>query len=612
MDYKDDLRDVKFNLFEWLPLNKILKAEQFSGFERSDLEMILEEALKVVQNEMGPTNADGDRVGAKFVDGKVLLPPSFHKAYKTVSEAGWIGASANQEYGGMGLPESVGTGIFEFMVGANPSLALTMLLGRGTGHLIESFGTDEMRGLFCEKLYAGKWGGTMCLTEPGAGSDVGASRTKAVKQADGRYKISGEKIFITSGDQDMTPNIIHAVLARTPDAPPGTKGLSLFIVPKIRVNPDGSLGEPNDVSVSNIEHKLGIHGSPTCSMVFGANDGCEGFLLGKEQEGMSLMFQMMNAARYEVGVQGMALASAAYQHALAFAQERLQGKHFKDRSPDGPQVPIIEHPDVKRMLLTQMAYVQGMRALVSFTACQLDLAHVSEGEAKKTAQGWVELLTPICKAWCTDWGVRMTDMALQCYGGYGYTMEYPAEQYLRDARIAPIYEGTNGIQALDLCFRKMKMENGALVKTFLQKVQETAQEYVTDTELGASAIHLANAVKELSGILADLGKRMDAPLVLLPNACGILDMMGHVFAGALLLEQAAVASKKLKAILREKDVDATDKKAYHAFLKENGDAKFYHNKIQAAACFMHRALPQVYAQSLAIKTNDQSVWEVAF
>jgi len=612
MDYKDDLRDVKFNLFEWLPLNKVLKADLFSGFERNDLEMILEEALKVVQGELAPTNEEGDRVGARFVDGKVVLPPSFHKAYKTIAEAGWIGASANQEYGGMGLPECVGTGIFEFMVGANTALALTMLLGRGTGHLIENFGTEEMKGLFCEKLYTGKWGGTMCLTEPGAGSDVGASRTKAVKIAEGKYKLSGEKIFITSGDQDITPNIIHAVLARTPDAPAGTKGLSLFIVPKYRVNPDGSLGEFNDVTVSNIEHKLGIHGSPTCAMVFGANDQCEGYLLGKEQEGMALMFHMMNAARYEVGVQGLATASTAFQHALAYARERLQGKHFKDRSPDGPQVPIVEHPDVRRMLLTQMAYVQAMRALVSFTAYQLDMAHVSEGEAKKQHQGWVELLTPICKAWCTDWGVKMTDMALQCYGGYGYTMEYPAEQYLRDARIAPIYEGTNGIQALDLCFRKMKMENGALVKMFMAKVQEVVQEYVTDSELGAMAIQLAGAAKELGSILDNLSKRMDAPLVLLPNACGVLDMMGHVFGGALLLEHAAIAAKRLKAICREKDVDTTDKKAYHAFLKENGEAQFYHNKIQAAACFMHRAVPQVYAQAVAIKTNDQSVWDVSF
>ncbi len=499
MNYLDDLRDVKFNLFEWLPLDKILKAERYGDYERADLEMILEESLKVAQEVLAPANEDGDRIGARFEDGKVTMPPSYLDAYKTVTEAGWVGTTADQEFGGMGLPDVAGTAVMEFFLGANVALTLSMMLGRGTSHLIESFGTDELKATFCEKMNTGEWGGTMCLTEAGAGSDVGASKTKAEKTGDGVYKITGEKIFITSGDHDMASNIIHAVLARLPDAPAGTKGLSLFIVPKIRVKADGSLGEPNDVQVGNIEHKLGIHGSPTCSMVFGANGGCEGYLLGQENEGMALMFLMMNAARYEVGLQGLAVASTAHQHALAYAKERLQGKHYKDRTPDGPQVPIVEHPDVRRMLLTQLSYVQAMRALLFFTSSEMDQAKTSEGEEQKRHQGLVEVLTPVCKAWCTDWGVKMADMALQCYGGYGYTMDYPAEQYLRDARIAPIYEGTNTIQALDLVFRKFRLNQDSL-KQLLGKVQETAQEYMTDMDLGASAMHLGQALKEFSYI----------------------------------------------------------------------------------------------------------------
>ncbi len=611
MNYLDDLRDVKFNLFEWLPLDKILKAERYGDYERADLEMILEESLKVAQEVLAPANEEGDRVGARFEDGKVIMPPSYQDAYKTVTEAGWVGTTADQEFGGMGLPDVAGTAVMEFFLGANVALTLSMMLGRGTSHLIESFGTDELKATFCEKMNTGEWGGTMCLTEAGAGSDVGASKTKAEKTGDGVYKITGEKIFITSGDHDMASNIIHAVLARLPDAPAGTKGLSLFIVPKIRVNADGSLGEPNDVQVGNIEHKLGIHGSPTCSMVFGANGGCEGYLLGQENEGMALMFLMMNAARYEVGLQGLAVASTAYQHALAYAKERLQGKHYKDRTPDGPQVPIIEHPDVRRMLLTQMSYVQAMRALLFFTSSEMDQAKTCEGEEQKRHQGLVEVLTPVCKAWCTDWGVKMADMALQCYGGYGYTMDYPAEQYLRDARIAPIYEGTNTIQALDLVFRKFRLNQDSL-KQLLGKVQETAQEYMTDMDLGASAMHLGQALKEFSSIMQDLSKRMDAPLIMLPNAVPILDMFGHVLAGGLLLEQAAMAKKKLKAILREKDVDASDKKAYHTFLSDNAEAKFYHNKVQAAIHFAHRGVPNVLAQAVAVRTGESTVYEASF
>ena len=612
MNYLDDLRDVKFNLFEWLPLDDLLRTPKYSGFERNDLEVILKEALKVAQGEVAPTFEESDRIGAKFSEGEVTLPESFRKAFRTAAEGGWIGAAEIQEYGGMGLPECVNTGISEFFMGANSALGLALILCRGTGHLVERYGTGEMKGLFCEKLYSGQWAGTMCMTESCAGSDVGASKTKAVKLESGRYKISGEKIFITNGEHDLTPNIVHAVLARTPGAPFGTKGLSLFIVPKIRVNPDGSLGQPNDVRCGNIEHKLGIHGSPTCSLVFGQNDGCEGYLLGEELQGMPLMFLMMNEARYEVGLQGMAIASAAHQSALAYAKERLQSKNYKDRRVDGPQVPISEHPDVRRMLLDMAAYVQAMRALLSFSAFCMDSTHVAEGEKKDQYQGYVELLTPVCKAWCSDWGFRVTEWAIQTYGGYGYTMDYPVEQLLRDQKITSIYEGTNGIQALDLVGRKFRIQGGKPVKVLLEAVGETAKAHVTDPDLGASAMHLGAALKEFSGFLDSYTKRVDGMEVVLTNAVPILDMLGHLFAGHLLIQQAALAKGKLEELLFDRGVSVKNKEAYRAFLAESGEARYYHNKVQVAKHFAHRGLPQVIALSTCAKAGEIAPMEAIF
>jgi hypothetical protein len=612
MNYLDDLRDVKFNLFEWLPLDKLLRAERYRDFGRDDLEMTLEEALKMAKGEVASTLKDSDRIGARFEDGKVFMPESFRRGYKTVAEAGWIGAAENPEYGGMGMPECVNTGVAEFLMGANSALALALILCRGTGHLVESFGTDEMKGLFCEKLYSGQWSGTMCLTEPGAGSDVGACKTKAERLESGRYRISGEKIFITCGEHDLTPNIVHAVLARIPDAPAGTKGLSLFIVPKLRVKGDGSLAGGNDVACGNIEHKIGIHGSPTCSMVFGANGECEGFLLGKEQEGISLMFQMMNEARYEVGLQAMAIASAAHQAALAFAKERLQGKHYKDRRPDAPQVPITEHPDVRRMLLDMQAYVQGMRALLFYTACNMDTAGVTEGEEKEKLHGMVELLTPVCKAWCSDWGFRVTEWAVQTYGGYGYTMEYPAELYLRDQKITSIYEGTNGIQALDLVGRKFRMQGGAYLKAAIDAAAATAKEFVTDTDLGASAMLLGSAAKEFASATESYTKRVDGMEVAMTNAVPILDMLGHLFCGHLLIRQAALAKEKLEEILSDKMVSPKNKAAYRALLEESGEARFYHNKIQTAKHFAHRGLPLVQALATGVRAGEVAPMEAVF
>lgn len=604
MKYLDDARDIKFNLLEWLDLDAVLSAAAYADVDREQLEMVLDEALKVSKGSVAACNEAGDRIGAKFENGQVVLPEGFATAYRDLAAGGWISPTIGPDYGGMGLPESVGTGISEFIMGANTALGLQVLLNRGAAHLIETFGSDELKATYCEKMYSGVWTGTMCLTEASAGSDLGEIHSTATKQPDGSYLVSGEKMFITSGNHDLTPNIIHAVLARTPGAAAGAKGLSLFVVPKLRVNQDGSLGQANDMVCAGIEHKLGIHGSPTCSLVFGSNGACQGFLLGQEGQGISLMFQMMNAARYEVGIQGLSIASAAHQAALAYAHERLQGRLFSNKKADAPQSPIVQHPEVRRSLLLQASYVQAMRALVSYTGWCMDMAHVTKGEDHDRWQGLVELFTPVCKAWSSDWGFRVTEWALQTFGGYGYTMDYPAEQYLRDCKIASIYEGTNGIQALDLVGRKLRMQEGRPVQHLLSLVAETAQSLGSDPLLSASAQQLAAAVKAMGTVLSELPTRTNGVLLSVLNAVPILDMLGHLVAGHLLLRQAVVAEAKLADLLAARGVAAQDADAVRALLSESPDAAFYHNKVQVAIHFAHRGLPLVAAQAVALRAGE--------
>ncbi len=588
MTYQVDRRDIDFQLFEWLPIGKILGAERFADWDEESLRMVLGEALKIAQNELDPANEIGDREGSRWEDGVVTVPDSFCSAYRTVAEGGWVGAVNNPEYGGLGMPAVVGAAGNEFFDGANLGLAVSLLLTRGAGELIEHHGDAELRRLFCEKLYTGEWAGTMCLTEPQAGSDVGASTTKAVQRGDGRYLISGEKIFITYGDHNMTDNVVHAVLARLPGAPEGARGLSLFAVPKLRVDADGSPGEPNDVRCASIEHKLGIHGSPTCTMLFGADGACEGYLIGEENAGLKLMFQMMNAARLEVGVQAMAVAGAAHQAALGFAKERVQGRHFsKLADKSAPLVAIVEHPDVRRMLWTSNAYVQAMRALLLKTYFYVDMVAISEGDERARYQGLVDFMTPLCKAWASDWGTRVADWCLQVYGGYGYTTDYPAEQYLRDARITSIYEGTNGIQALDLVMRKFRVRDGKALEEVLAQAESVAQRLEGSPKLAGAAGQLAEAVAEVRSLVAELATRPDAFLSLSLNAVPILDMMGHTVAGGLLLEQASIAQEKLDS-LSEDDPDAT----------------FYHNKVCAAIHFAYRSLPLVRSLGVAVHAGE--------
>ena len=613
MKYSVDLRDIQFQLFEWLDLGQILSAKRYSDWDAENLDLVIGEALKIAEEQLAPGNEVGDREGASWSDGAVTVPKEFHEAYKTIAEGGWIGSVNSGEFGGLDLPHSVGTAINELFTGSNMSLALVLLLTRGAGELIEHHGSEELRRLYCENLYSGEWTGTMCLTEPQAGSDVGASTTRAEPRDDGSYLITGEKIFITFGDHDMTENVVHTVLARIPGSPEGTRGLSLFVVPKFRVEPDGSLGQPNDVRCASIEHKLGIHGSPTCSMLFGQSGDCQGFLIGEANSGMTLMFEMMNSARIEVGLQGMAVAAASQQAALEFARERIQGRSLKSAGErDAGPVAIVEHPDVRRMLASSAAYVQGIRALLLQTAFYIDKSYTTEGEERSRYRSLVELLTPVCKAWGSDWGFRVTEWCLQIYGGYGYTKDYPAEQYLRDAKIASIYEGTNGIQALDFVGRKLRSDDGRPFMELLGRAREVAASAAAIPQLPGlaglegPAEQLAIAVDEIGEIANTMPKRDDGVLLTLLNAVPFLDMFGHMLAGCFLLEQAGVAQQKLGAIAQTKKVDLENDSGYRKLLDSDSEARYYHNKIQTAVHFGYRGLPKVRSLGVALRAGEIS------
>jgi hypothetical protein len=604
-DFVADLRDLKFALFEQNDMEKLLASERYSGFSREDLEMILDEAYKLAKEVLGPLNVPLDRQGCTFKDGKVSVPAIIREPWKTFGENGWLALNHSPEFGGQGAPDAIMIAAADLFFGACISFNLGALLSSGAAHLIEAWGSDELKKIYVEKMYRGEWGGTMCLTEAGAGSDVGASKTKATREGD-HFLIEGEKVFITFGEQDITPNIIHAVLARIEGAPGGTKGLSLFVVPKFRVNADGSVGEFNDVVCSGIEHKLGIHGSPTCTLVFGGNGKCHGWLLGAEGGGMRAMFQMMNEARISVGLQGAALANATYQQALIYAKERIQGtdiRAFKD--PNAPKVPIIRHPDVRMNLLRQKAYAEGSRALLLFAAYCADRERVATDEKEKKSWDYLtEILTPICKAYCSDMGFRVTEWALQTYGGYGYIEEYPAAQYLRDAKIASIYEGTNGIQALDLVGRKLSMDGGAplmaLAGLFAKFIEANKKNPILRAELAAfteardhwgeiNAFFMASALQ----------KQLLVPVV---NASNYLALCGDLLMAYLLLDQAVIAIRKLEAL----GVNPGDAKAVAALAKENDEARFLEGKLKTARFFCAYELPPVKGKCAAIKSGDMS------
>ena len=600
-----DARDQRFVLHDMLNIETICQGS-YGSFSKSTFDMILTEAEKFAKEVIFPVLKDGDHQGCRLENGQVYAPEAFRKGYKLYCEAGWNAMLNHQENGGQGFPLIMYLACTDWFF---HNFAFTMYPGltSGAAELIENYGTEDQKKRYLPSMLSGEWGGTMCLTEAGAGSDVGALTTKATRQPDGRFKIQGTKIFISCADHDYVDNMVHAVLARIEGDPEGTKGISIFLVPKYRVNSDGSKGTHNDVQVTKIEEKLGLHGGATCVMNFGDNDDCYAELLGEERAGMKIMFLMMNGSRMAVGVQGLSGASFCYLQALEYAKERIQGSSILG-GKGGGKVPIIKHPDVKRMLLWMKSQVESMRALIYFSGACFDRGKVSADEKERDKwNGLMEMLTPICKAYCSDMSFRVCETAIQIYGGYGFCSEYPIEQILRDEKIGSIYEGTNGIQALDLVGRKLAMKGGTYFLSLIEEMNATLKKYeVSLPNLSGdmrSAINtLAEMVKHFAGCMKE-GKFM-VPIL---NAYPFLMMMGKIVSAWLLFWQAGLAKEKLAAM----GVDFSDSKALKTRCKEDQEAAFLAGKISGAAYFILNVLPEIEATVKSIKREDMSVMEIA-
>jgi alkylation response protein AidB-like acyl-CoA dehydrogenase len=599
--YKADLREIEFVLFEQLKLQELLGKPPFENWGLEEVELVLPEVYRFACEVSGPLNAVGDQEGCKLIDGHVKAPSGFREAWQRLNEAGWGTLSAEPEYGGQGAPRTLGAVVTEMLSGSNTSFQMYSGLTLGAAELIISFGTPEQQKLFCNDMLSGRFAGTMCLTEPHAGSDVGDCKTSAVKNADGTYAIKGTKIFISGGDHDLTENIVHMVLARVAGAPKGTKGLSLFIVPKYWVEPSGSVGKFNDVITASIEHKMGISGSSTCVLNFGENDECIGLLCGTvENQGIIQMFQMMNGARILVGFQGVASAASAYLNALEYTKERKQGSSTKAmRDPDAPRVPIIQHPDVRRMLLDMKSRVEGIRLLGLSLNSHLDRARVyakSDPDKANYHRGQVDLLVPIFKSYATDQGFLVAATAIQAYGGAGFLKDHPAEQYCRDSKIFSIYEGTNHIQALDLVGRKLRQAGGKPALDFLADVERFIEANLSHPRLAAGVAELRKAhrsVGQMLGKLVDWAKVGNVELTAL-FANRVLDSMAELTVGWLLLEGATIAHDKL-AKLSASEPD------YH----------FYSGKCHSALYFALNIVPGVVSKADIVSKEDRSALDIA-
>ncbi len=593
-----DRRDVDFVLFEQMEIDKLAKTKRFAEFNRKVIEMIVTEARNLAIKEILPTLKESDE-GCRFENGKVFVPESFHRINKLYREGEWLAMIDDPQWGGQGMPKTVSLAANEYFYGANSAFMLYHGLTHGAAKLIETFGTEEQKKLYLKNLYSGKWSGTMLLTEPEAGSDVGALTTKAVRNPDGTYSITGTKIFISGGEHDMVENIVHPVLARIEGAPPGTKGLSLFIVPKYRVNPDGSLGEFNDVVCTGIEEKMGLHGNSTCTLVLGGKGNCVGTLLGEENKGMREMFLMMNEARQLVGLQGFAVATAAYMYALDYARQRIQGKHLlAGKDPNAPSVPIIQHPDVRRQLLTMKAYVDGMRSLIYYGGLVHDYEALADSPEEKAR--WEDrsaILTPIIKGYITDKSLEVTSHGVQVYGGYGYTKEYPAEQLMRDCRIFMIYEGTNGIQAMDLLGRKLGLRKGEAFIEYLgdmRKTIEQARKIPALTEMAQRFEKAVNRLEETAFAIAKAA-RSDDILAAYAYAHPFLEVTGDVTFAWMHLWRAVIAAGKL-----EKSAGSADFEAWKAKAEKGKDAGYYYGVVQTAGFFIMNLLSVTFGKFDAI------------
>jgi alkylation response protein AidB-like acyl-CoA dehydrogenase len=538
-EYRPPLRDIKFVLHHIAGIDEIIEYPGYEHVERDTIDGALDEAGRFMAEVVAPTNRAGDTIGSRFADGAVTTPDEYKKAWSQYVDAGWSAVAGPTEFGGHGFPETVGFAISEMFVTANLAFSLNPMLTGSAITLLRDHGSDELRHTYLENLVTAKWTGTMVLSEPQAGSDLGAIRTKAAENDDGSYRLNGSKIFITWGDHDLADNIVHLVLARLPDAPPGTKGISLFLVPKFLVDEMGEIGERNSVQTLSIEHKLGIHGSPTCVLAF---EDATGYLIGEPNQGMRYMFAMMNQARREVGLEGLGISERAYQQALAYAQERRQGRTVGVAPPDTS--PIIDHPDVRRMLMTMKASNEACRALLYDTAAAAERSQRHpDPDVQEAAAGRVALLTPVAKAWCTDVGVAMTSIGLQVHGGMGFVEETGAAQHYRDSRITPIYEGTNGIQAIDLAMRKVPLNEGRVAGAYLDEIAALDDELalVSDERFEVIRSRLSDSLGHLREATGWLLAQED-PNDALGGATPYLELFGIVAGGFYLAKLALAAA----------------------------------------------------------------------
>ncbi len=586
-----DRRDVDFVLHEQFQVGELSKHEIFAEFNKKVVDMVITEARNLAVKEILPTQKIGDEVGCKYANNEVTTPKEYKRAWDLLAEGEWMALSRDPEVGGQGMPETLAMAAMNYFTGGNMAFMLCVGLTQGAARLVEGFGTDEQKATYLKNMYSGKWTGTMLLTEADAGSDLGALSTTAVKNPDGSYSITGNKIFISSGEHDLTENIIHPVLARIEGAPEGSRGISLFLVPKYLVNDDGSLGDRNDVYCTGIEQKMGIHGSPTCSLALGSKGNCTGWLLGEENKGLSQMFLMMNEERLMVGAQSLACASSSYLHALEFARTRVQSAAIGSR--DKKPVAIIDHPDVRRMLLTQKMYVEGMRSLVLYVANCEDKARISDSDEEKEKFGnLVDVLIPICKGYISDRAVDMCNLGIQVFGGYGYTSDYPVEQLLRDARICPIYEGTNGIQAMDLLGRKLGMKKGKLFTDLVTEIGKTVTAAKEIDALKDLAEKVDEAVDKMGEVATHMGKTAMGPDVqkAFSHACPFMDVVGDVTMAWMLLWRATLASQKLEKGARKKDTP------------------FYEGQLKSTEFFIRSVLPVTLGRMASVTdTCDAAV-----
>ena len=591
-EYVAPIREMQFVLKHVVGLDQVNKLPGWEDVTEDVVDAILEEAGKLANEVISPLNVVGDRTGAKWKDGVVTTPPGFKEAYTQYVNAGWGNIQSPTDYGGQGLPHLLATPIEEMWGSANLAFKLCPMLTQGAIEAISHVGPDSLRAKFLPNMVSGKWTGTMNLTEPQAGSDLSLVRTKATPQADGTYKLKGQKIFITYGEHDYTENIIHLVLARIDGAPEGVKGISLFAVPKFNVKPDGSIGERNDVKCVSIEHKLGIHASPTAVMAYGEKDGATGYIVGEPHRGLEYMFIMMNAARLSVGLEGVAVGERAYQRALSWSRERMQGK------PVGVQgaktSPIIQHPDVKRMLLTMKSTTEAMRALAYWTSALLDISrkHPDENERRR-AQALVDLLIPVVKGWSTEMGIEVATLGIQVHGGMGFIEETGAAQHLRDARITTIYEGTTGIQANDLVGRKMGREEGRTALALIGEIEKLLPVLSASADANLKSIgdSLNAAVGKLRETVQWVSKTFPSnPAAVAAGSVYVLKLMGITLGGWMLARSAEIASRQLA--------------------KGEGEAEFLKSKILTARFFADHVMSQAASLATAITRGSESVLAV--